>query len=268
MKPRKIATAALVLLVLAESAYILVPYVKERALPAEASEALQGKRIAERAGCFGCHGEGGHGGVPNLGTADPRVPGFRGGVVMMYAESDQEIREWILDGAPVRLAADPDFVASRKSATLRMPAFRGKLTDGEIERLVLYVRATAALLAPPAGTPEARGYDVAYESGCFGCHGEGGMGGVGNLGSLKGYIPGFWGQDYRELVASEAELKEWIENGVIARLANDPVARTFVQGQVIAMPAFKGKLAPEKVADLMAYVTWVNRNGWRTSAPR
>lgn len=263
MKGSRLLVALLLVVVLAESAYIVAPRVFRRVLPAEVSVALAGKNLAAKAGCFGCHGDGGHGGIPNPGTADPRVPGFRGGIVMMYAESDEELREWILDGMPARLAKDPDFQASRKSATLRMPAYRAKLTAEEVEKLVLYVRAAAAMLSPPTGSPEARGFDVAYENGCFGCHGDGGMGGVGNLGSLKGYIPGFWGDDYRELVKSDDELRAWIEDGIITRLANDPIARPFVQGQVITMPAFKGKLDAEKVGALMAYVKWVNANGWR-----
>lgn len=266
MKGQKLLIAGLLAVALAEGAYIVAPLVIRRALPAEVSGALAGRNVAAKAGCFGCHGDGGHGGVPNLGTADGKVPGFRQGIVMMYAESDQELREWILDGMPQRLAKDPDFQASRKSATMRMPAFREKLAAAEVEQLVLYVKSAAAMLAPQAGTPEARGFDVAYESGCFGCHGDGGMGGIGNLGSLKGYIPGFWGDDYRELVRSDGELRAWIEDGIITRLANDPIARPFVQGQVITMPAFKGRLDEPRMAALMAYVKWVNASGWRSGA--
>lgn len=144
-----------------------------------------------------------------------------------------------------------------------MPAFRGKLSAREVGALVAYVRTVGSMRVPDPGTPEAEGFDVAFASGCFGCHGDAGMGGIGNPGSFKGYIPGWRGADYGELVASDAELREWIEYGGIPRLSEHSIAKHFVRGQIIKMPRFKDRLTPEKIEKLMAYVKWV-----RLEAPK
>src|SRR5437867_4257876 len=59
--------------------------------------AERGRRLAERAGCFGCHGPGGLRGASNPGRTDRTVPNFEDDV-MMYVKSPEEIREWIRDG--------------------------------------------------------------------------------------------------------------------------------------------------------------------------
>ena len=68
------------------------------------SSAERGRRVAERWGCFTCHGPGGIRGAANHGRADRTVPGFEGDV-MMYAKSDDDLREWIRDGVPKSRAA-------------------------------------------------------------------------------------------------------------------------------------------------------------------
>jgi mono/diheme cytochrome c family protein len=59
------------------------------------------------------------------------------------------------------------------------------------------VKAAAERMANKAN---ARGADIAIEHDCFSCHGPLGAGGVPNPGAFKGYIPGFWGADFDELV--------------------------------------------------------------------
>src|SRR6266508_5742133 len=59
--------------------------------------AERGRRLAERTGCFNCHGPGGIRGAANPGRTDKTVPTFEGDV-MMYAKSPEEIHQWIHNG--------------------------------------------------------------------------------------------------------------------------------------------------------------------------
>src|SRR4051794_20963830 len=68
--------------------------------PPEASAAQRGERLAEGLGCFACHGPDGSGGVANPGAEEGDIPAFDGGVPMMYADDQTELRNWILWGDP------------------------------------------------------------------------------------------------------------------------------------------------------------------------
>ena len=117
--------------------------------------------------------------------------------------------------------------------------------------------------APPEGSGASRGYDVAVKYGCFNCHGAEGRGTAPNPRSFKGYIPGFWGADFEELVRDDEELQRWIEKGDIARISGHPIGGWFFSRQAIKMPAFERFLAPEDTEALMAYVRWVHTGAWR-----
>ncbi|RME47827.1 MAG: cytochrome c, partial [Deltaproteobacteria bacterium] len=75
-------------------------------------------------------------------------------------------------------------------------------------------------------------------------------------GAFKGYIPGWGSRDYFELVRNEAELREWILEGISKRFRDNPLARHFLDRQTIRMPAYRGHLSPEELDDLVAYITW------------
>jgi len=80
------------------------------------------RRLAEQVGCFGCHGPEGTLGAGNPGRTDRTVPTFTGDV-MMYADSPQQIREWIQDGVSAKRAASETWRRQRALGALRMPAF-------------------------------------------------------------------------------------------------------------------------------------------------
>ena len=63
-----------------------------------------------------------------------------------------------------------------------------------------------------------------------------GAGGVPNPGSFKGYVPGFWGADFDELVRDDAELREWIETGRVRRIAEHPVGGRKRRGDCLSPP--------------------------------
>src|SRR6185503_18672112 len=84
-------------------------------------------------GCFACHGAGGVVGLEDPGHGIGGVPTFSSDDVQAYAKSEAEIREWILDGMPSRLRKDRASEPAEEQSLLRMPAWRGRLSDREVE---------------------------------------------------------------------------------------------------------------------------------------
>ncbi|MEW6267916.1 MAG: c-type cytochrome [Thermodesulfobacteriota bacterium] len=237
-------------------AWVAHPLLRDAVLRPEASAALRGRERAHELGCFGCHGPGGRGGVGNPGSRRETIPGFTGSTLMMYVHDEDEIRQYILDGRPDRLADDPDYEAELSAQAIRMPAYRDVLEPGDLELLLAYIRLVSGMIEP--GTEPARaGAEVAARMGCFGCHGALGMGGVDNPGSLKGYVPGFHGDDFHELVRDDDELREWILTGKLARIEEHWIGGWFSRRQLIQMPAYEKFLTREEVDALVAFVRWI-----------
>jgi mono/diheme cytochrome c family protein len=216
----------------------------------------QGWTVAAAKGCFTCHGPGGIRGMADPGHGLDEIPPFSGGLVTMYARSEDEIREWILDGMPRRVRDDPEQMKLRAGAAIRMPAWRGRLSPRETDDLVAFVKAVADFESPPEGGASA-GREVATRLGCFNCHGPQGRGSMPNPRSLKGYIPSWDGADFPDLAQDDAEIREWVLDGRARRLQENPLARFFLDRQVIQMPAYRGHLAPADVDRLVDYVHWV-----------
>ena len=254
-----------VLLALAESAWLLYPRARSVVLSLEETPAVRGYRVAAGVGCFSCHGPGGNGGTKNPGSEEGEVPAFGEQTQMMYVKDDQDLREYIMDGAPTRRREDPDYRAKTEAAALRMPSYRNFLSAGEVSDLVAFLRATSGQILPDEALA-AKGAERAATLGCFACHGPLGAGGVPNPGSFKGYIPGFWGADFDELVRDDGELRQWIGEGGIPRISEHPIGRIFVRRQVIKMPAFAhGHVeSPQDIDALMAYVRWIRAGSWRS----
>src|SRR4029450_7912772 len=258
----RLVIGILIALAVAESAWLAYPAVRNLILPPRDNPSQRGGMLAEQNGCFNCHGPGGTGGVPNAGSKTGEVPSFHEGTIMMYAHNDQDLREYILDGAPTAKRARPEYKAEQEAQALQMPAFRDVLTHAQVDDLVAYLRAVSGLIEP-LDDPAAKGVGIALSNGCFDCHGQMGIGGMPNPGSLKGYIPGFGGEDYLELVRNDDELRGWIAEGGIPRLRDDQLASYFLERQRIQMPAFKDHLKPEEIDALIAYVRWLAGGEWR-----
>ena len=217
--------------------------------------AERGRRIAEREGCFTCHGPGGTRGAGNPGRADRTVPTFEGDE-MMYAKNDEDLREWIRDGVSRAKDASQSYQADRARGTLRMPAFGRRLSRHQIDDLVSYVNAMAGNPDPDDSLASA-GLDRAGKLGCTGCHGPGGRLAAANPGSLKGYVPSWDGADFPELVGGRKEFGEWVRDGISARFRANPAARFFLRRALLHMPAYRSHLAPGDEDALWAYVTWL-----------
>jgi mono/diheme cytochrome c family protein len=258
----RLACAALLAVVVAETAWFLYPIGRAWFLPPEENAEARGRRLAQDLGCFTCHGPAGRAGAPNPGSLLEAVPSFHEGTPMMFVGSDEELREYILDGAPAAKLARPSYREQMDAQAIRMPAYRDWLDERDADALVAFVRAASDLAAVPEGLPT-DGAEVARRVGCFACHGEMGTGGLPNPGSLKGYIPGFTGEDFRKLVRDDEELRTWIAEGTIPRLRDNPAAALFLERQRIQMPAYGRFLGAGEIDALVAYVRWLAEGSWR-----
>jgi len=209
----------------------------------------RGRVIAERMGCYGCHGAGGGQPIPNPGAKGGEVPGWPGGTWMMWNRDERDLRAWILKGRPEHREADA-------GALIKMPAYERRLAPKEIGDLVAYVLA-ASHFGRISDEAAAAGHEVAYRLGCFGCHGPEGRGLVMNPGSFTGYIPSWDGADFADLVRDEAELRQWVKNGASERFLANPVARRILETQAIAMPAYRDRVSDDDLRALAAYIAWV-----------
>ena len=223
---------------------------------ASISDVQRGADRAALLGCFGCHGPGGTHGIPNPGCEAGRVPSWDGGTVMMFADNETELREWILDGAPAGRRKAGDWESSHAPWLVRMPAYRSRVSGRAFEELVAFVKAVS-WLDKPKGDLADKGRDVAAGKGCFSCHGPEGRGCMPNPGSFKGYIPAWDGPEFSDVAANETEIREWILDGVCKRIANHPVGGFFVKRQRVPMPAFRGRLTDEELNATVAYIRWL-----------
>ena len=101
--------------------------------------ARKGQAVAERLGCFRCHGPGGRGAGSNPGSLKGYIPPWDGRDFAELVVDEGELREWILGGRPRRLQTNPTARFFLDRQTIRMPAFRGQVTDEELRTLVAYI---------------------------------------------------------------------------------------------------------------------------------
>lgn len=221
-----------------------------RGLQPERSRAARGEEVARAAGCFACHGPGAVRGITDPSLPGARVPSWDGRELATLAKDLGELREWIADGHPQRLAPAGGSAVER---FIPMPAYRKRLTADELDAVLAYVVAVSGF-DPGIGDAAYEGRVLAEKLGCFGCHGPSGMGGLGNPGSFKGYIPAWDGADFGELVRSDQELDEWILDGRPRRLWENPLARRFLERQLIQMPAYRRFLSDDQLGKLRAYI--------------
>jgi mono/diheme cytochrome c family protein len=103
-----------------------------------------------------------------------------------------------------------------------------------------------------------RGWIVASEKGCFTCHGPGGIRGMADPGHGLDEIPPFAGGLITMYAHDEGEIREWILDGLPARVRRDPEQMKLRANAVIAMPAWRGLLSPRETDDLVAFVKAVS----------
>ena len=252
-KTQRIAVWMIAALALAEGAALALLLTRERwQRQAEGMAVQRGEAVARRMGCFGCHGPGGAAGIPNPGTTSSTVPSWTGGNWMMYNDKESDVRAWILDGHPPGHKLE-------EGALISMPAFRSRLTPQEVDDVTAYVLAVS-LFGTPQDEQVAHGRNVAVQLGCFGCHGPEGRGLIANPGSFRGYVPPWDGADYAELVQNDAELRQWVRDGISQRFRSNPAARRILESQAIQMPAYGDRVSDKDLAGLRAYIDWARHN--------
>ncbi|MDQ8202097.1 c-type cytochrome [Pelagicoccus sp. SDUM812003] len=221
----------------------------------EVTPAIRGKQLAHEMGCFACHGPDGVNGIPDPISPAGRMPGWEKGTAVMYVDNEQEIREWILYGKP-HDEQHPPIEGLRAENIEPMPAYEGLVSERELDDLVAYFVAVAEFF-PNMPDEAYEGSVVAREFGCFGCHGPSGMGGMPNPKSFTGIIPAWDGEDFKELVKDDDELREWILKGTSSRLMEHPVGRYFLERQVIQMPGYRKQMTDEELEKLIIYIKWL-----------
>ncbi len=212
----------------------------------------RGAALAARVGCLSCHGPHGTRGLPDPKSGEG-VPTWDGGMPMMYVNGVEEVREYILDGVSKRRAESPGATEKRANAAIRMPAYRTVLTARQVDDLIAYFLA-ASRMQPIVDPVVARGRELVVKFRCESCHGIGGSGGVANPGSFKGYIPGWLGDDFKDLVRDDSELRQWILDGGVERLAKDHLAVFFLTRQRLQMPAYRPALSADDAGAIAAYL--------------
>ena len=100
-----------------------------------------------------------------------------------------------------------------------------------------------------------RGARLAAERGCLGCHGPAGRLADPDGALGIGSVPSFEHDDVTGYAKSEGEIREWILDGKPRRLRE---ARGDEPEPLLAMPAWRGRLSPVEVDQLVAYVKAVS----------
>src|SRR6266550_1386151 len=157
---RRTLARTLVALVVVETGWLSYPTLRARLLALEETPARRGQRLAAELGCFSCHGPGGGGGTKNPGSEEGTVPAFTGRTQMMYMKTTDDLREYVLDGAPRRKRDDADYRAKVEKAALRMPSYRRFVTARQVDDLVAFLRAASGQLLPDEARA-ARGGEIA-----------------------------------------------------------------------------------------------------------
>ncbi len=243
------------LLLLASSPWIVAAYWRVRS----DNPIRRGMARAEELGCFACHGDLGRTGIPIPGSEEG-VPSWSGSVWMMYVKNDEDIRRYIMDGSPKETDAqgygEDDALHRHDADAITMPAYGNVIDRRELEDLVATFKVLSGMVGPARGTAARKGYDLALEWKCFSCHGPAASGGLPNPGSFTGFIPGWYGHDFGDLVRNRNEFDTWILEGTIPRLSNHRVAKIFMRRQLLQMPAYR-HLTPAELDSLWAYVQWL-----------
>jgi mono/diheme cytochrome c family protein len=192
----------------------------------ESSPVARGAAYAQVHGCISCHG-------------DPEGP---------LADADKAgcSNTGPINGHPEYEAACGDVMAYFETVRLR--------------------RTFAARMQANTSGPLIAGEKLAREYHCFQCHGHLGQGGFANAKSLKGYVPGYFGTDFRMLTrnANPDSVREWITHGLDRSIVEQPitgwVAGFFLAREAISMPGYQS-LCAEEIEILVAYVIAINQFG-------
>ena len=219
----------------------------------ESNPVLRGRLLARAQGCESCHRPFGGKEIENPGSRWGSVPAFQSGNSQMYVRERSEIQEVLRYGAPTSWLENPNTRKRLDTQRIRMPAYGDRLSDRELDDLTALVQAEEPFGL--SNEPQASaGRDLARRLGCPSCHGPEGAGGLPNPGSLGGFIPGFLGKNFEDLVENREEFFEWVRTGRSRRLESNPLVRFFWRRQAVSMPAYDESLTESEIQSLWAWV--------------
>jgi mono/diheme cytochrome c family protein len=246
----------------------------------ELSVVAHGKNLAVANGCFACHGTSEGDQKANFrqlssgGWKSKSIPTlWENGI-----DSVEVLNEWIAKGVTAKEAEE------HKRLFIQMPAYETFMSPAEIEAVSAWIltdairlsqgSAPAKLSLPsiseiPQLAPDrlfALGDALSRKHGCYQCHGELGQGGVANPASFKNTIPGFFGHDFRELTedGDRGEILHWIDTGrgrAIESGLTGSLAKRFLDGQAIGMPAYRDQLSEAEKTLLTEFLLYLNSAG-------
>jgi mono/diheme cytochrome c family protein len=101
--------------------------------------AAAGHEVAYRLGCFGCHGPEGRGFVTNPGSFKGYVPPWDGPDFAELVRDDEELRQWVQNGASDRFLANPVARRILETQAIAMPAYKDRVSEPELKSLAAYV---------------------------------------------------------------------------------------------------------------------------------
>jgi mono/diheme cytochrome c family protein len=84
--------------------------------------------------CSFCHGPDGNGDVPNPNSVDGVIPALNTAEFAQEFGTAAKIKAMILDGS------EPAKAAEASGAPIKMPAFKGQLSEAELDALVAYIQ--------------------------------------------------------------------------------------------------------------------------------
>jgi len=196
----------------------------------ESSPVARGAEYAEMKGCVECHGQ------PNKPLAD---------------FNDQQCSNFNKDSEHVDYDVScSDVMAYFEAIRLQRNYLQRSLTNST-NKLVI-------------------GEGLVRKYHCFQCHGPMGQGGFKNNKSLKGYIPGYFGNDFKILTynGNSNSIRQWISHGIDQKLTDTfiigPIAEYFFDRQAINMPSYKS-LESMEIELLINYVKAINQYGPMTA---
>lgn len=100
----------------------------------------QGSDLSLKFGCESCHGVGGSGGNSNPRSFTGTVPGWTGPDFSHLVPDRSEFGQWVLDGRSRTMSESRAASFFLNRANLQMPAFRGTLSDKDVDALWQYVQ--------------------------------------------------------------------------------------------------------------------------------
>lgn len=98
-----------------------------------------GREVAVKLGCFGCHGPEGRGVVANLGSFKGYIPAWDGEDYTELVRDDSEFDQWVRKGVCDRLSGNPAARYFLNSQIIRMPAYHDRVTGDDLNALRAYV---------------------------------------------------------------------------------------------------------------------------------